>query len=286
MDTVESSLAGPRRPQDRVALTDMQPSFRQALADMVGVDHELVATARPTGARTPTTRRTPSLSRPATRRTRTSPFGARPPRVRATPPTTPSRSRRATPRAGAADVTNEGDGDPTSGGEPEAEEPEAEPSGTVTVTVDGEELYLKHGSAVIAAITSCTNTSNPSVMMGAGLLAKKAVEKGLTVAPHVKTSLAPGSKVVTEYLQTSGLLDPLEQAQVRRRRLRVHDLHRELGAAGRGDLRRRRGERPGRRRRPLGQPQLRGSHQPGRAGQLPGLAAARGRLRPGRARWT
>jgi aconitate hydratase len=81
----------------------------------------------------------------------------------------------------------------------------------VTVTVDGEELSLKHGSAVIAAITSCTNTSNPSVMMGAGLLAKKAVERGLTVAPHVKTSLAPGSKVVTEYLQTSGLLDPLEQ---------------------------------------------------------------------------
>ena len=77
--------------------------------------------------------------------------------------------------------------------------------------MDGEELYLRHGSAVIAAITSCTNTSNPSVMMGAGLLARKAVEKGLSVAPHVKTSLAPGSKVVTEYLQTSGLIDPLEQ---------------------------------------------------------------------------
>ena len=87
----------------------------------------------------------------------------------------------------------------------------AEPRGTITVTVDGEELYLTHGSAVIAAITSCTNTSNPSVMMGAGLLARKAVEKGLSVAPHVKTSLAPGSKVVTEYLQTSGLLDPLEK---------------------------------------------------------------------------
>jgi aconitate hydratase len=77
--------------------------------------------------------------------------------------------------------------------------------------VNGEELSLTHGSAVIAAITSCTNTSNPSVMMGAGLLARKAVEKGLSVAPHVKTSLAPGSKVVTEYLQTSGLLDPLEK---------------------------------------------------------------------------
>ncbi len=70
---------------------------------------------------------------------------------------------------------------------------------------------LKHGSVVIAAITSCTNTSNPQLMLGAGLLAKKAVEKGLTVAPHVKTSLAPGSRVVTEYLQRSGLLPYLEQ---------------------------------------------------------------------------
>src|SRR5690606_2647256 len=88
---------------------------------------------------------------------------------------------------------------------------EADPGGTVTVTLDGEEDRIGHGSAVIAAITSCTNTSNPSVMVGAGLLAKKAVEKGLSVAPHVKTSLAPGSKVVTEYLETSGLLDYLEK---------------------------------------------------------------------------
>ena len=61
----------------------------------------------------------------------------------------------------------------------------------------GQELQLKHGDVVIAAITSCTNTSNPSVMMAAGLVAKKAVEAGLTVKPYVKTSLAPGSKVVT-----------------------------------------------------------------------------------------
>ncbi|MDQ3286187.1 MAG: aconitate hydratase AcnA, partial [Actinomycetota bacterium] len=112
---------------------------------------------------------------------------------------------------GAADATGEGDADPTSGGEPESDEPQAEPSGSITVTVDGEEIYLKHGFAVIAAITSCTNTSNPSVMMGAGLLAKNAVEKGLSVAPHVKTSLAPGSKVVTEYLQTADLLPYLEE---------------------------------------------------------------------------
>ena len=71
--------------------------------------------------------------------------------------------------------------------------------------------YLDHGSVVIAAITSCTNTSNPSVMIAAGLLAKKAVEKGLTVPPWVKTSLAPGSRVVTDYYQKAGLLPYLEK---------------------------------------------------------------------------
>ena len=73
------------------------------------------------------------------------------------------------------------------------------------------ELDLKHGDTVIAAITSCTNTSNPSVMLGAGLIAKKAVEKGLTVPPYVKTSLAPGSKVVTEYLVEGDLMPYLDQ---------------------------------------------------------------------------
>ncbi len=75
--------------------------------------------------------------------------------------------------------------------------------------VDG--MELKHGSVVIAAITSCTNTSNPSVMIGAGLLAKKALAKGLKVAPYVKTSLAPGSKVVTDYLRDAGLIEPLNE---------------------------------------------------------------------------
>ena len=68
-----------------------------------------------------------------------------------------------------------------------------------------------HGAVVIAAITSCTNTSNPSVMLGAGLLAKKAVEAGLERRPWVKTSLAPGSKVVTEYLERAGLIEPLSK---------------------------------------------------------------------------
>ena len=76
---------------------------------------------------------------------------------------------------------------------------------------NGEALDLKHGDVVIAAITSCTNTSNPSVMLGAGLLAKKAVERGLTVKPYVKTSLAPGSRVVMAYLDTAGLTPYLEQ---------------------------------------------------------------------------
>ncbi|GAB5490624.1 MAG: aconitate hydratase AcnA [Phototrophicaceae bacterium] len=75
---------------------------------------------------------------------------------------------------------------------------------------NGTEIEMTHGDVVIAAITSCTNTSNPSVMVAAGLLAKKAVEKGLTRKPYVKTSLAPGSKVVTEYLDKAGLTEPLE----------------------------------------------------------------------------
>ncbi|HEX6291401.1 MAG TPA: aconitate hydratase AcnA [Herpetosiphonaceae bacterium] len=81
----------------------------------------------------------------------------------------------------------------------------------VNVGGDGSEVHLTHGSVVIAAITSCTNTSNPSVMVGAGLLAKNAVERGLEVPSFVKTSLAPGSRVVTEYLKKAGLLPYLEQ---------------------------------------------------------------------------
>jgi aconitate hydratase len=82
---------------------------------------------------------------------------------------------------------------------------------SVAVQMNGDRFDLSHGSVVIAAITSCTNTSNPSVLIGAGLLAKKAAEKGLTRKPWVKTSLAPGSKVVTEYLKDSGLLPYLEK---------------------------------------------------------------------------
>src|SRR5439155_18854319 len=85
------------------------------------------------------------------------------------------------------------------------------PDAVVRPTEDNGNVTLGHGDVLIAAITSCTNTSNPGVLLAAGLLAKKAVEKGLTVQPHIKTSLAPGSRVVTEYLTESGLLPYLEQ---------------------------------------------------------------------------
>ena len=141
---------------------------------------------------------------------------------------------------------------------------------------------IRTGSVAIAAITSCTNTSNPTVMVGAGLLARNAVARGLRVAPTVKTSLAPGSKAVTGYLEAAGLMAPLDAARLRAGRLRLHDLHRQLRAARRADRRGDRGARPRRRGRPVGQPQLRGPDPPARPGELPRLAAARRRLRAGR----
>ncbi|GFO09494.1 aconitate hydratase [Plakobranchus ocellatus] len=89
--------------------------------------------------------------------------------------------------------------------------PQEKQSTTVPFVFDRQEYTLRHGSVVIAAITSCTNTSNPSVMLGAGLLAKNAVEAGLTVAPYIKTSLSPGSGVVTYYLRESGVTGYLER---------------------------------------------------------------------------
>jgi aconitate hydratase len=137
LGSVVPSLAGPKRPQDRVALTDMKSTFQKALTAPVKergyglTDSDLARTA--------------------------------------IIPADPSSSI-------------------------------LRPSST-----------LKHGAVVIAAITSCTNTSNPSVMVAAGLVAKKAAEKGLNVKPYVKTSLAPGSRVVTEYLKAANLIGPLAQ---------------------------------------------------------------------------
>ena len=149
---VEPSLAGPRRPQDRVPLASAKEAFIDAL-DSFGVDYT-----------NGTYDKEMADSFPAS-----------------DPPT----------GDGAADV-------------------DTVPSHTATVSkkrvpVAGEDYALEHGSVVIAAITSCTNTSNPSVMIGAGLLAKKAVERGLKRKPWVKSSLAPGSKVVTEYYRRAGL---------------------------------------------------------------------------------
>ena len=139
---------------------------------------------------------------------------------------------------------------------------------------------VRHGSVVIAAITSCTNTSNPAVMLAAGLLAKKAVEAGLDTKPWVKTSLAPGSRVVTDYLDARRAHAVPRQARVLARGVRVHDVHRELRAAAGGGGGRRDRERPRRGRRALGQPQLRGPDPSAGPGELPRVAAARGRVRP------
>jgi aconitate hydratase len=130
LGTVVPSLAGPKRPQDRIALTDMKTQFRKTLL-------------APTG--------------------------------------------------------------------PQGLGLKEEDLARTAVVKNGHETEIGHGAVVIAAITSCTNTSNPYVMMGAGLVAKKAVEAGLTVPPYVKTSLAPGSRVVEDYLQKAGLLPYLEQ---------------------------------------------------------------------------
>jgi aconitate hydratase len=129
LSTVVPSLAGPKRPQDRVAVTDMKEQYRKTLLAPVG---------------------------------------------------------------------------------PQGLGLKEEDLGRTAVIQNGHTTEIGHGAVVIAAITSCTNTSNPSVMVGAGLLAKKAVEKGLTVPPYVKTSLAPGSRVVEDYLVKADLLSPLE----------------------------------------------------------------------------
>jgi aconitate hydratase len=178
--TVQPSVAGPKRPQDRVLLSEAGASFKKQLPGLLG------PTAKPIGERKA------SLWSTAT---------AVLDRVLGNEAN--SAAALETDKARAA---NEGLDRGL----------EAAVSQSTGNTVQGRfgvnpDLYLDHGSVVIAAITSCTNTSNPSVMIAAGLLAKKAVEKGLTVPPWVKTSLAPGSRVVTDYYEKSGLLPYLEK---------------------------------------------------------------------------
>jgi aconitate hydratase len=145
LSTVEPSLAGPKRPQDRVSLRQAKVRFQQALDVMLA-----------------------------------------------------ERKPKAAPASNPGEV-----------GSPAAQ-PAAAAVATATAAVPGME-GLDHGSVVVAAITSCTNTSNPSVMIGAGLLARNAVKRGLKVKPWVKTSLAPGSLIVTEYYKASGLLEYLAE---------------------------------------------------------------------------
>ena len=170
---VVPSLAGPKRPQDRVALTESKASFRIALQDMVGDDDGVVTAADERSAE----------SFPASDPPGSNGNGSHAPEPE--------------PAAG--------------GGTGGLQVSERVSSPAVLRLEDGTEIELDHGHVVIAAITSCTNTSNPSVMIGAGLLAKAAVERGLEVKPWVKTSLAPGSKVVTEYFDRAGLTEYLER---------------------------------------------------------------------------
>jgi aconitate hydratase len=158
LSSVVPSVAGPRRPQDRVALGDVWASFQEAFPDFgkgYG-DGQDAAVAATFPASDPTAQQDPAAGR-------------------------------------------------------EGERPQEPDGGEVLPEIRGGSNGVDHGSVVIAAITSCTNTSNPSVMVAAGLLAKKAVEAGLQSKPWVKTSLAPGSRVVTDYLDRSGLQPYLDK---------------------------------------------------------------------------
>jgi aconitate hydratase len=146
------------------------------------------------------------------------------------------------------------------------------------------DTYLDHGSVVIAAITSCTNTSNPSVMVAAGILAKKAVEKGLTVPPWVKTSLAPGSRVVTDYYTKAGLLPYLEKLRFNVVGYGCTTCIGNSGAAARRCFKEHRRAWAGCGERAERQPQLRGPRECGCARQLPDESAAGGGVCAGRQR--
>ena len=177
LGTVVPSLAGPRRPQDRLALTDARRGFRAALADMAPE-----AEARPDGD------------------------GPDEASAESFPASDPPAAM-----AGTAQHENH-DPKPAGWFEPDPTGASGRASNRVPVALeDGTRFDLDHGHVVIAAITSCTNTSNPSVMLAAGLLARNAVDRGLASKPWVKTSLAPGSKVVMDYYERAGLLPSLEK---------------------------------------------------------------------------
>ncbi len=165
INTIEPTVSGPKRPQDKILLRSFNEKFQSLLKEEFGRDYIM-----------PQKREVDRwLSE-----------GGGKMQIHAKPPSASGSA------AATIEPKNEGG------------------LKTVNIQLGHEEFNLSDGSVVIAAITSCTNTSNPSVMLGAGLVAKKAKERGLNVKPWVKTSLAPGSKVVTDYLEASGLLSDLE----------------------------------------------------------------------------
>ena len=233
LSTVVPSIAGPKRPQDRVSLTESKPAFRMALEGYLPEeDPEDEAIEESFPASDPVSTHVPN-----------------------------------------------GLGHEPSGGTGGAQVAERRETRVPVTLADGTETYLDHGHVVIAAITSCTNTSNPSVMLGAGLLARNAVQRGLTVKPWVKTSLAPGLEGRHRVPRPRGADRVPRRARLPARRIRVHDLHRQQRPAAPRDLGRRAGQRPRGRVSAVGQPQLRGPDQPGREDELPRLAAAVRRVR-------
>jgi aconitate hydratase len=171
LSTIVPSIAGPKRPQDRIELASAKPAFRSALSAYVsdapndkGVKSEVDEAIDETF-----------------------------------PASDPPALHEGENGAGKPHVFSAAEGS------------EGRPSNPIKVSLDGAEFELDHGAVAIAAITSCTNTSNPSVMIGAALLAKKAVERGLERKPWVKTTLAPGSKVVMDYYERAGLIPYLEK---------------------------------------------------------------------------
>ncbi|MEO6501837.1 MAG: aconitate hydratase AcnA, partial [Jatrophihabitantaceae bacterium] len=173
LGTVVPSIAGPKRPQDRVSLTESKPAFRSALSAYVDEPIDSSATSKKGHDESV------AESFPAS-----------------------------DPPSHDGGGTEPAPGDLITASAPGAGRPS---SPTHVRLADGTEFELDHGAVTIAAITSCTNTSNPSVMVGAALLAKKAVERGLSRKPWVKTTLAPGSKVVSDYYDRAGLTPYLDK---------------------------------------------------------------------------
>jgi aconitate hydratase len=179
--SVEPSVAGPKRPQDRVPLAELRDNFRSNFPDgLRSLNQERAEAIRPQGG--------------VVEESSVESFPASDP-----------------PGYSSSSAADEGGAGKAATAAPVAEsESTATDYPSVDLAVNGERARIRTGSVAIAAITSCTNTSNPTVMIGAGLLARNAIRRGLRVAPTVKTSLAPGSKAVTAYLEKAGLMEPLE----------------------------------------------------------------------------